>query len=144
MRQVSGRAGGRVEKEFRRTFDSLDEIFQFIESFLQTESSSPGLLHDVNFAVEELFTNMVKYCPDNDNDILLDVAAADGGVTVTLTDFDVDEFDVTADREVDTSMPLDGRVPGGLGLHLVQRMVDNLEYEYHDRQSTVRFTKDSG
>jgi anti-sigma regulatory factor (Ser/Thr protein kinase) len=41
-------------------------------------------------------------------------------------------------------MPLDGRVPGGLGLHLVQRMVDSLEYEYHDRQSTVRFTKESG
>ena len=57
---------------------------------------------------------------------------------------DVDEFDVTAERNVDTSMPLDGRVPGGLGLHLVQQMVDNLEYEHHDRQSTVRFTKESG
>ena len=88
--------------------------------------------------------NMVKYYPDNDNDILLDVAAADGKVSVTMTDYDVDAFDVSAPRNVDTDLPLDGRVPGGLGLHLVQKMVDNLEYEHHDRQSTVRFTKESG
>ncbi len=87
---------------------------------------------------------MVKYYPDNDNDILLDVSANDGKVTVTMTDFDVDPFDVSAPRNIDTDLPLDSRVPGGLGLHLVQQMVDNLEYEYHDRQSTVRFTKESG
>ena len=81
---------------------------------------------------------------EGDLEVRLDVATADGGVAVTLTDFDVDEFDVTAERNVDTAMPLEGRVPGGLGLHLVQLMVDNLEYEYHERQSTVRFTKESG
>ena len=31
-----------------------------------------------------------------------------------------------------------------MGLHLVHHMVDSLEYEYHERQSTVRFTKESG
>ena len=61
-----------------------------------------------------------------------------------MTDFDVDPFDVTVPRNIDTELPLDDRVPGGLGLHLVQQMVDNLEYEYHDRQSTIRFTKESG
>ena len=67
---------------------------------------------------------------------------ADTVLTINLND--VDEFDVTAQRKVDTTMPLDGRVPGGLGLHLVQQMVDSLEYEFHDRQSTVRFNKESG
>ena len=68
----------------------------------------------------------------------------DGKVTVAMTDFDVDPFDVTVPRNIDTDLPLDERVPGGLGLHLVQQMVDNLEYEYRDRQSTIRFTKESG
>ena len=133
-----------MRKTFPRSFDALGDIYEFTEQVMADADIDDAVRYPVHLAMEELFTNMVKYCPDNANDVLLDVAARNGGVTVTLTDFDVDEFDVTAEREVDTSMPLDGRVPGGLGLHLVQLMVDSLEYEYHERQSTVRFTKESG
>ena len=133
-----------MNKKFKRTFRSLEPIYELTEQFFSRESIDRAHLFPVSFAVEELFTNMVKYCPDNANDILVEVSADHGRVAVTLTDFDVDEFDVTAAREVDTSQPLDGRAPGGLGLHLVQQMVDGLEYEYRDRQSTVRFTKESG
>ncbi len=133
-----------MRKTFPRSFDALGDIYEFTEQVMADADIDDAVRYPVHLAMEELFTNMVKYGPDNPNDVLLDVAARDGGVTVTLTDFDVDEFDVTAEREVDTSMPLDGRVPGGLGLHLVQLMVDSLEYEYHERQSTVRFTKESG
>jgi serine/threonine-protein kinase RsbW len=133
-----------MQKMFPRSFDALGDVYVFTEQVMAQAGIGDAVRFPVHLAMEELFTNMVKYCPDNGNEILLDVTAADGGVAVVLTDFDVEEFDVTKDRDVDTSMPLDGRVPGGLGLHLVQRMVDNLEYEYHDRQSTVRFTKESG
>ena len=75
--------------------------------------------------MEELFTNMVKYQPENANDILLAVNAAKGGVTVSLTDYDVDAFDVTLDRQVDIEAPIADRTPGGLGLHLIHKMVDS-------------------
>ena len=79
--------------------------------------------------------------PDNSNDILLAVKTVDGSVSVSLTDFDVDDFDVTVGRNVNTEAPLDERTPGGLGLHLIHKMVDSLNYDYADRQSTVTFTK---
>ena len=91
--------------------------------------------------MEELFTNMVKYNPENSNDILLDVAADDNGVTVSLTDFDVDAFDVTTDRHINVDAPISDRTPGGLGVHLIQQMVDSLQYDYENRQSKVTFTK---
>ncbi len=133
-----------MQKTFPRSIDALGDIYAFTEQVMADGGVGDVVRFPVHLAMEELFTNMVKYCPDNANDIHLEVDARDGSVAVTLIDNDVDEFDVTADRDVDTSMPLDGRVPGGLGLHLVQQMVDSLEYEYHDRQSTVRFTKESG
>lgn len=133
-----------MQRTFTRSFDSLSAIYEFTEEVLAAGDIKDAVRFPVHLAMEELFTNMVKYCPDNDNDILLDVAANDGNVSVTITDHDVDPFDVTAPRNIDTETPLDGRVPGGLGLHLVQQMVDSLEYNYHDRQSTVIFTKDSG
>ena len=133
-----------MQQSFRRSIDALGDIYAFTEDIMAEAGVTDAVRFPVHLAMEELFTNMVKYYPDNANDILLEVAATASGVAVTIVDFDVDEFDVTAERDVDTTMPLDGRVPGGLGLHLVQQMVDNLEYEFRDRQSTVRFTKESG
>jgi anti-sigma regulatory factor (Ser/Thr protein kinase) len=98
----------------------------------------------IHLAMEELFVNMVHYYPDNDNAIELDVDVADGIASVTMTDIDVDPFDVTQSRKVDIDAPLDERTPGGLGLHLIQTMVDNLEYDWDDRRSTIRFTKGKG
>ena len=133
-----------MQKSFPRRFEALGEIYAFADEILTTARIAEGTRYTVQLALEELFTNMVKYSPGNAHDILLDVSAERGCVAVTLTDFDVDEFDVTVDRGVDTAQPLEQRKPGGLGLHLVQGMVDSLEYEYRDRQSTVRFTKESG
>lgn len=133
-----------MQQSFPRSFDALGEIYTFAEQVLAAADVPDETRSPVHLALEELFTNMVKYSSGNANDIQLDIIADEQGVTVTLTDFDVDAFDVTADRGVDTSMPLDHREPGGLGLHLVQRIVDTLEYEYRDRRSTIRFTKESG
>ena len=133
-----------MQKKFTRSFESLGNIYDFTEDILNSGEVEDAVRFPVHLALEELFTNMVKYCPNNANDILLDVAANDGSVSVAITDYDVDPFDVTAPRNVDTDTPIDGRVPGGLGLHLVQKMVDSLEYDYRERQSTVKFTKESG
>jgi serine/threonine-protein kinase RsbW/sigma-B regulation protein RsbU (phosphoserine phosphatase) len=133
-----------MQMTFTRSFDSLRAIYDFTEDVLAASEIEDEVRFPVHLAMEELFTNMVKYCPDNDNEILVDVTASEGSVSVAITDYDVDPFDVTAPRDVDPETPLGRRVPGGLGLHLVQQMVSSLEYDYHDRQSTVRFTKRSG
>ena len=130
-----------MQKKFLRSYSSLESVYEFTEQILASANIAQAARYPVHFAMEELFTNMVKYNPDNSNDILLDVETGADGVTVRMTDFDVDAFDVTRPRSVDIDAPLDKRVPGGLGLHLIHKMVDSLQYEYSDRQSTVTFTK---
>ena len=79
---------------------------------------------------------------DAERDILIEVEVANGGVAVTITDHDAAEFDVTKDRSVDTGASLRERKPGGLGLHLIQHMVDTLEYDYRGGRSRIRFSKE--
>jgi len=131
-------------KDFARDFDSLTAIYEFAEKILAANEINEAVRFPVHLAMEELFTNMVKYNPDNHSDIGVDINVAAGKITVTLTESGVDEFDVTRPIDVDTGASLDERSPGGLGLYLLQNIVDKLEYNYHDRRSRVIFTKESG
>jgi len=130
-----------MQKKLNRSYDSLEEMYETTERFFLRENVEPSIRFPVHFVMEELFTNMVKYQPDNSNEILLAVKTTGDGVSVSLTDYDVDAFDVTIDRDVDTDAPLAERTPGGLGLHLIHKMVDTLEYDYANRNSTITFTK---
>jgi anti-sigma regulatory factor (Ser/Thr protein kinase) len=133
-----------MQKTFDRSIDSIADVYEFTENVLVSGDIGDALRFPVHLAMEELFVNMVNYYPDNDNEIQLDVEAKNGVVTVTMTDFDVDPFDVTKSSNVDIDAPLDERTPGGLGLHLIQSMVDNLQYDWEDRRSIIRFTKGEG
>ena len=70
----------------------------------------------------------------------IDIGRVPNGVEVTITDRDVDFFDVTRTPEVDVSLPIQQRAAGGLGLHLIKKMVDFIEYQYLEETRTSRIT----
>ena len=131
-----------TEQAFRRSIDSVAELYRFAEDLFDDQGITEAVRFPVHLALEELFTNLVKYNTGGQPDILVDVDARNGGIAVTITDVDVDDFDVTRASKVDTAASLKERKPGGLGLHLIQHMVDTLEYDYRDRRSRIRFTKE--
>jgi serine/threonine-protein kinase RsbW len=132
-----------AEARFARSFDSLAAIVGFTAEAFARAGIDPGLRPDVDFALEELFTNMVKYGTGSAADVRIELRPVDGGVEVTLTDYDVDPFDVTRAPDADVSLPIEERRPGGLGLHLIRRLLDSIEYEYskEHRRSRITFRK---
>lgn len=130
-----------MEGQFRRSFDSLDQIFALTERFFASEALDRSHLHAVNLAVEELFTNMVKYNPAGEGEIGLQLQLARDAVQVRLSDREAAPFDVSLPPEVDTEAPLQDRESGGLGLFLVHQFVDSLDYAYRDGQATITFTR---
>ena len=130
-------------RSFRRSFDSLEEIFAFSSEFFGRHGLDRDLLPTVDLVLEELFTNMVKYSAGGAPSIRIEMAPAPGGLEVTLTDYDVDRFDVTQSPDADINLPIEERKPGKLGLHLVRRLVDSLRYEYsiERRESRTIFRK---
>jgi len=134
-----------AHRSFERSFDSIEHIVAFTAATFADQGIDPELLPAIDFAVEELFTNMVKYSTMSSAAVRIDLARIDGGVQVTLTDYDVEPFDVTQAPDADIELPIEQRKPGGLGLHLIRRLVDSIEYEYsrESRQSrtTIRKTR---
>ncbi len=130
-----------MQSTFDRSVASLDSIFSFTDSFFEAEAIDQSLRFAVNFTVEELFTNMVKYNVGGGSDILISLEKSDDGLVVSLTDFDVEPFDVTRVAAADTDAPIEQREAGGLGIHLVRKMVDSIDYDYRDGHSRITFTK---
>ena len=131
-----------AEQGFKRSIESVGELYRFTEDLMAAADIDESVRFPVHLAMEELFVNLVHYNPGARRDILVDVEVAGGGVVVTITDYDAAEFDVTRERPVDTGASLRERKPGGLGLHLIQHMVDTLEYDYRDGRSRTRFSKE--
>jgi len=125
---------------FRRSVDALAAIVAFTESVFAERSVDPRLRPIVDFALEELFTNMVKYSPMGMAEVRIDFTPVDGGLEVAMTDFGVTPFDVTRAPDANVDAPIDLRRPGGLGLHVTRRLVDSLHYAYDEQKRESRIT----
>jgi len=131
-----------AERAFSRSIDRVSDVYRFAEEIFESDDIAQDVRFPIHLALEELFVNLVTYNEGAERDINIDVATHDGGVTVTITDYDAQDFDVTQSRDVDVKATLEERKPGGLGLHLIQHMVDHLEYDYRSGRSKIRFTKE--
>ncbi len=132
-----------LSREFSRSFASIDAMVAFTQEAFARLGVDPALKKAVDFTVEELFTNMVKYATGSASPVRVDLKAIDGGVEVALVDGDVERFDPTRAPDVDIHARIEERRPGGLGLHLIRRMVDSIEYQYSEstRQGRIVFRK---
>jgi serine/threonine-protein kinase RsbW/sigma-B regulation protein RsbU (phosphoserine phosphatase) len=131
-----------MQKKFKREISSLEQVFDFIDQYFSGNAVGQSVLFSVKFVIEELFTNMVKYnISDLQSDILLSLDKHGKRLIITLTDFGVDRFDITEVQDADVSLSLEDRKVGGLGVHLIKRMVDSIEYRYNNRESTITLTK---
>ncbi len=131
-----------MDKKFKRSFAELKEIVALTDQFFANEDIDPSLRYVVDLAVEELFVNMVTYNVESNQDILIQMSPHKHGVEVSLTDFNVERFDPREVAPIDVESPVEVRVPGGLGLYLVLKMVDSIHYEYRNRQSKITFIVD--
>ena len=128
-------------KSFPRDVNSLGEIFDFLGAFGSSADLDEAAHFALNFVVEELFTNMVKYNSGSGDRISISVDRADSVLRLELVDVDVEPFDLASVPEVDTAQPLEERQPGGLGIHLVKSLVDKITYEYSNREMRVTAIK---
>jgi serine/threonine-protein kinase RsbW len=130
-----------MERKFTKAFSSLNEVFSFLEEFFSRANIDAGSAYAISLAVEEFFTNMVKYNPESDRDITVRAGRDGDAARVALVDEDVEPYDVSKAGTVDTALSLEERKVGGLGIFLSKELMDDVTYEYASRTSTITLTK---
>ncbi len=131
--------------------DAFDGLVRALSEWASRAAvPSDDNLRDVILVLDELFSNIVihGYRHDPDGDILVEATVEDDKVRVTLTDH-APLFNPLLVPEPDTTLPLEARPIGGLGLLFVRRTADRLEYwtsapDAPGPVNRVRFTKALG
>jgi anti-sigma regulatory factor (Ser/Thr protein kinase) len=131
----------RERHDFARSFTALEDVYAFVEPILAERRIGEAANFAIIMTVEELFTNMVKYNPAGQGPISLEVTCTADAVTCQLSDPDSECFDMTRLPDVDIRQPVEQRRPGGLGIHLIRRLVDSIKYDYVGRCSRVSFVR---
>jgi anti-sigma regulatory factor (Ser/Thr protein kinase) len=131
----------RERRDFARSFDSLEAVFAFAQGWLGRHSVETADSYAIVMTIEELFTNMVKYNPRGNGRIELEFEGTGNDVTCRLVDPDSERFDITAVPDANINLPVEQRKPGGLGIYLIRRLVDSVDYDYAGRRSRITFRK---
>jgi anti-sigma regulatory factor (Ser/Thr protein kinase) len=129
-----------MRRSFSRELGSLDMVFAFAHEFESGNGIDDSNSYFLDLTLEELFTNIVRHARGAD-EVEIELSIEGDLLTISLIDRETQPFDGNALGEVDTSAPLMERQPGGLGIHLVKKMADSLDYVYDDGTLTVTATK---
>lgn len=123
---------------FENTMDALQKVIQETDSFMETQAVSPALTYAVRLALEELATNIIKYGYDDrkPHQIELSLVLSTPAV-MTLTD-DGHSFNPLDDAPAPTlDGPIEDRPIGGLGLHMIQAMGMQLDYQWKNGRNVL-------
>lgn len=127
---------------FPREVRSLEGVFGLVDGFLAESGLGESRRFLLEFVLEELFTNMVKYNPGGAGRIGVELEVLAPELRIQLSDPDCPSFDIRVDAPaVDAAAPIGARTPGGLGIHLVKELVDRIEYDHDHRTGTIRLYK---
>lgn len=100
----------------------------------------------INLALEEAVTNVMLYAYPGrtDGKVFVECVQCNGvkgeQLIFTISDSGV-PFDPTQAPEVDTSLSAEERAIGGLGIHLVRQLMDEITYERIDNMNVLTLVK---
>jgi serine/threonine-protein kinase RsbW len=123
--------------------DPVTRLVEEMEASLVAQSVPPQVIYAANLCVEELLVNSLKhgYGGTPAPDIEVDVQLTPEALIIEVSD-SAPPFDPTheaADPDVDAE--LDDRPVGGLGIHLVKQMTDEMSYRRVGDRNLVRLVK---
>jgi anti-sigma regulatory factor (Ser/Thr protein kinase) len=122
--------------------DGVGSVIAAFAQFAQAHEVPDAARRSVDVALDELLANVVAHGMAGLENGLLSVAGElnQGRLKLTLTD-DGPGFDPFAEAEPDTSLSVEDRPIGGLGIQLVRKLMDEVSYERRDGQNVVVLVK---
>lgn len=124
--------------QFAAQFENLDEIRDFVGTIARTGGFSEKDIYNIQLATDEAASNIIEHAYQNMPGKILELACGMQGdmIVIVLTDYG-ESFDPSEVPLPDLKADLSDRKIGGLGIFLMRKLMDDVQYDPGPNQSNV-------
>ena len=124
------------------TKENLLKVNEFVEANLEKIECPMKAMMQISVAVEEIYINIASYAYGDaigQAEILLDTDTA-GQVSITFMDSGT-PYDPLAKEDPDITLSAEERGIGGLGIYMVKKSMDDVQYKHEDGKNILTLIK---
>jgi len=122
--------------------ENLELLMSFIKNSAEKQGFSLKNINEIQIATEEPIVNIISYAyPDKNGNIEITCSGRKGkGLVIEIVDWGV-PFDPMSMPEPDIDAPMDDRKIGGLGIYIMRKLMDEVNYERMENQNILTLVK---
>lgn len=131
------------ELTIEATPENTETVIAFVEEQLEEYGCGMKELAAIDVAVDELFANIAHYAYNPDTGyatVRIDVPEDPLSVEITFIDGGK-QYDPLAKEDPDTTLSVEERPIGGMGIFIVKKSMDAVKYEYKDGKNILTIKK---
>ena len=131
------------ELTIEATPENVDKAIEFVDGMLEEYGCGMREQMAIDVAVDELFANIAHYAYNPDTGyatVQVDVIKEPLSVEITFID-NGKPYDPLAKADPDISKSVEDREIGGMGIFIVKKSMDAVNYEYKDGKNILTIKK---
>jgi len=126
----------------KNNIEELELFSNELDEFCKINLVNSKIFATINLIADELISNIIFYSFEDKKEHIISVSIHADSLFFTMKIIsDGKDFDPRNAKPADIESGLDKREIGGLGIHLVLKMVDFFDYERKNGKSTITIKK---
>ncbi len=106
----------------------LEKMRNFVEETASNLTQNTEAIDDLILALNEAVTNVIVHGYQHNHGLIQVFVGATPETLVTVLYDRAPAYDPTCTPVPDTTLPLEKRAPGGLGVHMMRHLTDEMHY----------------
>lgn len=122
--------------------EHLAEVRDFVATHAQKTGLSPKEISEIKLAVDEAYTNIIKHAYKNspEKKVNIEIGSNSKQLWISLIDEGAG-FDPTTYSEPDIMKRIKEKKRGGMGVYLIKKLMDQVQYSRKGRLNEIRMVK---
>ena len=122
--------------------ENVLKVTSFVEGEAERLSCPFNCMAKINVAIDELFCNIASYAyPNSKGQASIQVESDEpNSIRITFEDYGI-PYDPLKKPDPDVTLSAEERQIGGLGIYIVKKTMDSMNYEYKNGKNVLTIVK---